>query len=78
MHPLLRLLIFALLIALAAWGWRQLAGARKSKCSTCRFARKVFDDGTLCTFGTRETFKNNVHVQNCVDHRPRARRTRPA
>jgi hypothetical protein len=39
-----------------------------SKCSGCRHAKRIFDDGTLCTFGNRETFKNSVHVSNCVDH----------
>ncbi len=46
-----------------------LPSARRSKCSDCVHARKVFDDGTLCGFGKSETFKNSVHVQNCVDHR---------
>lgn len=48
-----------------------LPGARRSKCSDCVHARKIFDDGTLCGFGRSETFKNAVHVGNCVDHRKR-------
>lgn len=45
--------------------------AGRSKCSGCRHAKKIFDDGTLCTFGRRETFKNSVHVSNCIDRAPR-------
>lgn len=78
MALLLRLLPLVLLIALIVWGIRQMTGSKQAKCSTCRHCRQAFDDGTLCTFGNRETFKNTVHVQNCVDHQPRLRRSRSA
>ncbi|MBK8978889.1 MAG: hypothetical protein IPM29_23560 [Planctomycetes bacterium] len=42
-----------------------------TKCRGCRHARKLFPDGTLCGFGKREVFKNEVHVGNCVDRSPR-------
>ena len=78
MALLIRLIPLALLIALIVWGVRQMTGTKRSKCQTCRHCRKAFDDGTLCTFGNRETFKNTVHVQNCVDHEPRSRKVRSA
>ncbi len=47
------------------------AAGASSKCASCRHAGKVFEDGTLCKFAGRETFKNEVHVNNCTDHQPR-------
>jgi len=38
------------------------------KCKTCRHAGKVFDDGALCRYGNRETFKNPTHIANCMDY----------
>ena len=40
----------------------------RSKCYTCRHCRKLFEDGTLCGYGSREVFKNQVHVENCMDY----------
>ncbi len=38
------------------------------KCKNCRHAAKVFDDGALCRYGNRETFKNPTHIANCIDY----------
>ena len=48
-------------------------GSRRSsfQCETCRSCGRLFDDGVLCQFQGRETFKNETHIANCVDHEPR-------
>ena len=50
---------------------RALSAARAGefKCSTCRHCRKLFDDGSLCGYGSREVFKNAVHIANCTDYK---------
>ena len=41
------------------------------KCSTCTHCRKLFDDGALCGYGSKEVFKNEVHIANCTDYSKR-------
>ena len=41
------------------------------KCETCRNCGKLFDDGVLCRFMGRETFKNETHIANCLDYENR-------
>ncbi len=43
----------------------------KLPCATCRHCRKLFDDGATCAFGSRETFKNETHIRNCIDYQKR-------
>jgi len=45
-------------------------GFRRSsfKCATCKNCKTLFNDGVLCAFGNRETFKNETHIANCHDH----------
>ncbi|MEQ8762277.1 MAG: hypothetical protein RL885_00015 [Planctomycetota bacterium] len=43
-------------------------GRRRLKCSTCRHCKKLFDDGAICQYGDKETFKNEVHIANCPDY----------
>ena len=43
----------------------------KLKCATCKNCGKLFDDGVLCRFKGRETFKNLTHISNCIDHERR-------
>ena len=44
---------------------------RGFKCQTCRSCGRLFDDGVLCRFQGRETFKNETHIRNCPDYEPR-------
>lgn len=41
------------------------------KCKTCRHCVKLFDDGSLCRYGSRETYKNPTHISNCIDYEKR-------
>lgn len=36
-------------------------------CETCRNCKTLFDDGVICSFGSKETFKNETHIANCKD-----------
>ena len=38
------------------------------KCKSCRHCGKLFEDGALCRFRGRETFKNPTHISNCMDY----------
>lgn len=69
MAILIRLVLIPALLAVGIWWLIRAMAQPKSKCGSCRFCRKEFDDGTLCGFGEKETFKNPVHVQNCTDYR---------
>jgi hypothetical protein len=40
------------------------------KCATCRHRRRLDNDGVICAFGDKETFKNATHIANCPDHEP--------
>lgn len=65
---MIRLIIIAALVGLAIAAIRSLSTRNRSRCSTCIHRRKIFEDGTLCGFGDKETFKTIVHVTNCRDH----------
>jgi hypothetical protein len=46
-------------------------GRVTDKCRDCRNCGKIFDDGVICRFGGKETFKNETHVGNCIDWKPK-------
>lgn len=72
------ILIRLLLVAGFLWFiYRLVFGSSRSrlgnvKCSTCRHAGLLDEDGVLCRYGARETFKNSVHIGNCLDFQPRS------
>lgn len=70
---LVRLLVLAAIVAAVVWVLRKLVVRPGSdlRCASCRHCRKLFEDGSLCGYGQRETFKNIVHIENCPDHQPR-------
>ena len=41
----------------------------KFKCADCRNCKEMFDDGVICMFGAKETFKNETHIANCHDYK---------
>ena len=72
MPVLLQLLI---LVALGWVGYRIYqsatggsAPASRFKCATCKNCGALFDDGVLCRYGAKETFKNETHIANCQDY----------
>lgn len=71
----LRVLIFAVLAYLLWQVIRGLGagggGRSRFKCADCRSCGKLFDDGVLCRFNGKETFKNETHIGNCVDYQRR-------
>jgi hypothetical protein len=72
--PVGRLITFALLAIAVVLLVRRLRGwlaPAKSRfpCATCANCRGLFDDGAICAFGARETFKNETHIANCHDYR---------
>lgn len=69
---IIRLVILGLLVLFVIYVIRTFFGKNESlKCKTCRHCRKLFEDGSLCGFGQRETYKTIVHVENCVDYERR-------
>lgn len=46
-------------------------GRPRFKCETCRSCGRLFDDGVMCQFQGRETFKNETHIGNCIDYEAR-------
>ena len=66
------------LVVIAAWIFYRLLIAKRGggggsfKCATCRHCGTLSDDGVLCRFGRTETFKNTVHISNCMDYERRA------
>ena len=40
----------------------------KFKCATCKNCKNLFDDGVICVFDRKETFKNEIHIANCHDY----------
>lgn len=72
MGLVLRVVIFAALgflifraIRGAFGGAGSGSGSGRFPCSTCRHCKQEFDDGVICMFADRETFKNEVHIANC-------------
>lgn len=45
------------------------------KCESCQHCGRLYDDGVICRFEDKETFKNPIHIENCPDYSPRDRRT---
>ena len=67
----IRLVLLVLVIAVVVWAVRRIFARPQIKCATCRHCGQLFDDGSICVYGTRETFKNMVHIKNCVDYEKR-------
>ncbi len=63
-----RLLVAPVLARRGSGGSFGRAGSQ-FPCARCHHAVKVFEDGALCRFGTREVFKNETHIRNCTDFR---------
>lgn len=68
------MLLRVLLLAAAVWlVWKVVrsmvlpAPGSRFPCATCRHCRGLFEDGALCGFGSKETFKNETHIANCMD-----------
>lgn len=73
MAILIRLLVLALAIGFVAWLLLRFFTGSRLKCATCRHCRKVMHDGSICRFGTRETFKTIVHIEYCGDYEYKGR-----
>ena len=72
--PFVRILIVAAILYFLYIVVRQLmSGTRRSrfKCATCKSCGRLFDDGVMCQFQGRETFKNETHIGNCIDYERR-------
>ncbi len=71
---MLQLLLLAVVVYLiyvvvrAILGGDRPGGRKKFPCATCRNRGKMFDDGVMCKFRGRETFKNETHISNCIDY----------
>ena len=65
MALLFRLLVVAALVWLALRLFRR--PRPRYKCATCRHCGELFPDGVLCRDGSRETFKNPIHIEMCPD-----------
>lgn len=70
---LIRALPFIVVLGLLLWMFRVwlLTRETKLKCRNCVHCKKLFHDGSICRFGTKETFKTIVHIENCMDHEKR-------
>ncbi len=69
-----RILFFVLILLLAVYLIRYVlrslgVGQTGPKCKSCRSCGQLFEDGVLCRFQGRETFKNLTHIRNCLDYR---------
>ena len=69
-------IIAILFLAIGGWilyrGGASLGGGGGSvKCAGCVHCGRLDRDGVLCRFGRRETFKNHVHIANCIDFKAR-------
>ena len=53
-----------------AGGSKPMFGGARSKfpCATCKNCKQAFDDGVICVYGKKETFKNEAHIANCHDY----------
>ena len=75
-----RLIQIVLIVAVVYITYRIIRGSlgggfrparNEFQCATCKNCGKLFDDGVLCQFEGRETFKNLTHISNCIDHERR-------
>ena len=43
---------------------------RKSefKCAYCRHCHEIDEDGVICNYQGKQTFKTIVHINNCMDY----------
>lgn len=64
-------LLVSLLGASRGGGFRLGGRSPDFKCAKCQHCAKLFDDGALCTYRGRETFKNPTHIANCIDFTPK-------
>ena len=67
---MIRLLLLAAFLGLIVWvAYRALGFTPRTryKCRTCRYCGLLDEDGVVCHLGGRETYKNPVHISNCVD-----------
>ena len=67
-----RVIQVLLLAAAVYFGYRLIRGLfapskPRFPCATCRNCGTMFDDGVICVFGDKETFKNETHIANCKD-----------
>jgi len=46
------------------------SGADTSRfpCASCKNCKTLFDDGVICVYGRKETFKTETHIANCRDY----------
>jgi hypothetical protein len=49
-------------------------GRRRYKCIGCEHLRRAFDDGVMCGYGTRETYKTLANIRMCGDFEPARKR----
>ena len=68
-----RLLIPLVVIFLLYRFLKGFFGEPRFRCASCRHCGSLDSDGVICRFGRRETFKNPVHIQNCMDYSQRGR-----
>ena len=74
LNSMLRVLILASLVYLGYRAYQQFwvpgAGQAGSdfKCATCRHCARLDEDGVMCRFGNRQTFKHPLHIANCIDY----------
>ena len=68
MAGLIRVLVLVLAIGFVAWLLLRFFTGSRLKCATCRHCRKLMRDGSICGYGSRETFKTIVHIENCWDY----------
>ncbi len=69
--PFLRIFVVAAVVYFIYVVVRHLrggAGQPRFQCAKCKSCVKMFDDGVMCRFKGRETFKNETHISNCIDY----------
>jgi len=72
----LNILFVLILATVVIWIFRQWIAPRLGsgsgfKCRTCRHCRKLYDDGVMCGYRDKQTFKNPAQIDMCPDHTPR-------
>ncbi len=69
---LFRLLVIAAVVYL---GYRIVSrlggGSSESRCVSCRHCGRLDEDGVICQYGSKQTFKTPVHIANCMDYAKR-------